>query len=161
MWPCGSRLDAAASIISVYQNTWMFHQLAKRRARTGDAQGRNILRDTYLRAFEYIQSDPNCSSVLVYGEAHVRWMQRSHYSFAEHFEPTGAAISRPFRLMEAACRDRAEATPLNVFRMGAAAQDERPIILDTLARTLPRLYLEACDLVPRALRYRRDEARMG
>lgn len=147
VWPSGHRIDAAASIVKVYQGTWMFHQLAKRRGGDGEKAGRHILRDTYLRAFEYIQSDANCNWVLVYGEAHVRWMQRSHYAFAEHFESTGAAIARPFNLMEANCRLRAEATPLNDYRVGAAAPDERQLIVDVLGRTLPQPYIEACDLV--------------
>lgn len=147
VWPSGSQIAAAASIVKVYQNTWMFHQLAKRKGRHGEASGRHILRDTYLRAYEYIQSDPNCNWVLIYGEAHVRWMQRSHYAFAEHFEPTGAAIARPFHLMEVDCRLRSEVTPPGTFRMGAAAPDEKQLILEVLGKTRPQPYLEACDLV--------------
>ena len=147
VWPSGTRIEASVSVIKVYGGTWMFHQVAKRRAAQGKTGGRHILRDTYLRAFEYMQSDPNCRWVLMYGEAHVRWMQRSHYLFAEHFESTGAAIARPFRLMEANCRDRAEATPLNMYRFGAAAPDERQLILEVLGQALPEPYREACDLV--------------
>lgn len=147
VWPSGSQIDAAASIIKVYDKTWMFHQLAKRRSRTGDGSARHVLRDTYLRAFEYIQSDPNCNWVLIYGEAHVRWMLRSHYAFASHFESTGAAICRPFRLMESECHLRADSPRQGAYRIGAAAPDERRIIVDVLANTLPRPYLEACDFV--------------
>src|SRR5262249_46785665 len=95
-----------------------------------------------------MQADAGCQWVLAYGEAHVKWMQRSHYAFAEHFETTGTAIARPFRLMEADSRYRSEMTPLPLFRIAAAAPDERQLILESLRRTLAQPYLEACDLVP-------------
>lgn len=147
VWPCGKSIEASISTVKLYRNTWMLHQLAKRKATRGDPRARNILRDIYLRVIEYMQADAGCKWVLAYGEAHVRWMQRSHYAFAEHFEPTGTAISRSFRLMEARCRDRAEVTPIAMYRIAAAAPDERQIILDVLRSTLPQPYLEACDLV--------------
>lgn len=148
VWPSGNGIDASISTVKLYRNTWMLHQLAKRKAPRGDARSRNILRDIYLRVIEYMQADAGCRWVLAYGEAHVRWMQRSHYAFAHHFEPTGAATCRPFHLMEADCRDRAELTPLPFHRIGAATPDERQLILDQLGRLLPSAYLEACDLVP-------------
>lgn len=147
VWPSATRIEASVSTIKLYRNTWMLHQLAKRKATHGDPRARHILRDIYLRAFEYMQTDTRCRWVLSYCEAHVRWVQRSHISFAEHFEATGAAMARPFRLMEVNCLDRLETGPAGQFRIAAAAPDEQQIILDVLRATLPESYLEACDLV--------------
>lgn len=148
VWPSETRIEASVSTIKLYRNTWMLHQLAKRKATQGDPRARHILRDIYLRAFEYMQTDTRCRWVLSYCEAHVRWVQRSHIAFAEHFEATGAAVARPFRLMEVDCRDRFEVPTAGQIRIAAAAPDEQQIILDVLRDTLPQPYLEACDLVP-------------
>ncbi len=148
VWPSGNKIEASISVTKVYRQTWILHQVAKRKATQGNPRARNILRDVYLRAIEYMQADSACRWLLTYGEAHVRWMQKSHYAFAEHFEPTGTAISRAFRLMEADCRDLLVAPGSAAYRIAAAAPDERQFILEVLAKTLPKPYIEACDLVP-------------
>ncbi len=148
VWPSTHRIEASVSTLKLYRNTWMLHQLAKRKATQGDPRARHILRDIYLRAFEYMQTDPRCEWVLSYAEAHVRWVQGSHIAFAEHFEATGAATAAPFRLIEVNCLERKElASPVH-YRFGAAAPDEQKLILDVLRATLPHPYIEAVDLVP-------------
>jgi hypothetical protein len=146
VWPFESRIEASVSTLKLYSGTWMLHQLGKRKGAQGDPRARHILRDVYLRAFEYMQTDAKCKWVLSYCEADVRWVQRSHIAFGEHFEPTGAAIARPFRLMEASCRPAQ--IPPHQYRVGAAGHDEQQFIIDVLKCILPQPYLEACDLVP-------------
>lgn len=148
VWPSENRIEASVSTLKLYSTTWMLHQLGKRKGTQGDPRARHILRDVYLRAFEYMQTDAKCKWVLSYCEADVRWVQRSHIAFGEHFEPTGAAIARPFRLMEASCHDRMSGPPSGPYRIGAAGHDEQQFILDVLKLQLPQPYLEAADLVP-------------
>lgn len=148
VWPSAQRIEASVSTLKLYRNTWMLHQLAKRKTEQGDPRARHILRDIYLRAFEYMQTDPRCEWVLSYAEAHVRWVQGSHISFAEHFEATGAATASPFRLMEVSCHDHVEVVSEVPCRFGAATAGEQALLLDVLQAALPRPYVEAVDLVP-------------
>lgn len=149
VWPSSDRIEASLSATKAYAGTWMLHQLAKRRVASGSS--RRILRDTYLRAFEHVHADRKAEWILCYHEAHVRWTQRAHVSFADQFAATGLAIARPFRLMEASCRTRPETSSLGRFTVNRAAPDEYRLLLDVLERTLPMVYREGADLVPERL----------
>lgn len=148
VWPSENRIEASVSTLKLYRNTWMLHQLAKRKATQGDPRARHILRDIYLRAFEYMQTDPRCEWVISYAEAHVRWVQGSHIAFADHFEATGAATAAPFRLMEVSCMPFITPKEPPKYRLGAATPEERESILRALHAILPDPYIEALDLVP-------------
>lgn len=148
VWPSERRIEASVSTLKLYSRTWMLHQLAKRKATQGDPRARHILRDIYLRAFEYMQTDPRCEWVLSYAESHVRWVQGSHIAFAEHFAATGAATASPFRLMEVGSTEAATQGTQGRYEFGAATQEERESILHALHAILPQPYIEAVDLVP-------------
>lgn len=148
VWPSDHRIEASVSTLKLYRSTWMLHQLAKRKATQGDPRARHILRDIYLRAFEYMQTDPRCEWVISYAEAHVRWVQGSHIAFADHFQATGAATASPFRLMEVSCANVVTPEEHPKYKFGAATAEEQESILRALHAILPEPYIEAVDLVP-------------
>lgn len=149
VWPSPGRIEASLSAMKVYGGTWMLHQLAKRKIVQGSS--RRILRDTYLRAFEHVHADAKANWILCYHEAHIRWTHKAHVSFAKQFESTGLTIARPFRLMEAECRTRPDATEPSSFTVNRASPEEQAMLLEVLERTFPRVYREGADLVPERL----------
>ncbi len=153
VWPTRTgSIDASISLLKLYTGTWLMHQVAKRRgASHRDGQVRHVLRDTYLRAYEYAQADSNCRWVASYVEAQVPWTWRSHLAFTRQFGPTGGCVSYPFELFEISCYDRPELTPLGVFRVGSATEEECELLCDVLKEERPQAYLEAFDLIPERL----------
>lgn len=152
VWPSGTGIEASISVLKLYTGTWLMHQVAKRRgASHRDGQVRQVLRDTYLRAYEYAHADPHCRWVASYVEAQVPWTQRSHLAFARQFGLTNGVVSWPFQLMEIYCHDRPEHPPLGHYRVGLATEEECEILCDQLRETRPEAYLEALDLVPERL----------
>jgi hypothetical protein len=152
VWPSEAGIEASISVLKLYNGTWLMHQVAKRRgASHRDGQVRQVLRDTYLRAYEYAHADPHCRWVASYVEAQVPWTQRSHLAFARQFGLTNGVVSWPFQLMEIYCHDRPEHKPLGLFRVGLATEEECEILCDVLHETRPEAYVEALDLVPERL----------
>lgn len=147
VFPSERGVEGTVSIMKVYRNTWMLHQLAKRKGSSNVANPRQILRDLYTRAFEHTQTDQQFRWVIAYAEASVRWNQMSHFAFAQRHAGSGKAISLPFQLMEVSVPDRAPQVP-EQFEIGPAAPREVMELLKLVQRTRPPCYAEALDLVP-------------
>lgn len=152
VWPTQTGIEASISVLKLYTGTWLMHQVAKRRgASHRGGQVRQVLRDTYLRAYEYAHADPHCRWVASYVEAQVPWTQRSHLAFARQFGLTNGVVSWPFQLMEIYCHDQPEHPPLGLYRIGFASEEECEILCEKLRETRPEAYLESLDLVPERL----------
>lgn len=147
VFPSERGVEGTFSIMKVYRNTWMVHQLAKRKGNSSVTNPRQILRDLYTRAFEHTQTDQQFRWVIAYAEATVRWNQMSHFAFAQRHAGSGKALSLPFQLMEVSVPDRAPQVP-ELFEIGPAAPREVMALLKHLQRTRPTCYVEALDLVP-------------
>jgi hypothetical protein len=146
VWPSQRGIEASVSLLKAYRTSWLGHQLAKRAGRPPDTvDPRQILRDIYVRAHEHPQSDPQFSWIIGYVEAQVPWIQRAHIEFALKHASTGLALTRPFRLMEAASSKPAGETPPDV-EIGYASFEERAILINYLRETKPKVYLESVDL---------------
>ena len=142
--------DASMSVFKIYSNSWIGHQLAKRRGQQSPAESKQVLRDIYLRALEPLQADSTFEYFMCYAEAKVRWMNAAHHEFALPFEAQGDSISQLFRLMESGT---APGTfPVDArFTIGEAMPAERALLLDHIARTRPAIYRKALDLEPSRL----------
>lgn len=154
VWPTRYGIEASISMLRAHSGTWLMHQVAKRKgASHRNGEVRHVLRDTYLRAYEYAQADANCNWVASYVEAQVSWTKRSHFAFAQQFGLTGGVVAWPFQFMEISCTDRPEVTPIRLFRVGPANAEECELLCTVLRQTRPEAYLEPLDLVPERLAF--------
>jgi hypothetical protein len=148
VWPSERGIEASLSMIKPFSSAWFLHHMAKRPdGEPKGTSGRQILRDVYLRAYEFVQTDPDLAWLSGYAEAHVRWSQFAHFDFAEQFVPLGEACNFPFRLLEGSCETRHEAAPEGV-EIGPAEPEDVRQILAVLGLTRPPAYLQALDFVP-------------
>jgi hypothetical protein len=126
------------------------HQLAKRPGKApGVAHVRQILRDIYLRAFEYPQLDPAFSWAIAYIDGEVSWSM-AHLDFARPYISQELAAIQPFRLREGSTAETGIVLPAagERFDVGLAATFEKAWLMDELARLYPRAFLDSMDLVP-------------
>ena len=148
VWPSERGIEASLSVAKVYCGSWLVHQLAKRPGRApGVAHVRQILRDIYLRAFEYPQLDPAFTWAMAYIDGEVPWSM-AHLDFARPYIPQELAAIKPFRLRECSSAETSGVMSVERFEIGPAATYETAWLLDELARTHPRALLDSLDLVP-------------
>jgi hypothetical protein len=148
VWPSERGIEASLSAAKIYAGTWLMHQLAKRPGRApGVAHVRQILRDIYLRAFEYPQLDPAFTWAVAFIDGEVPWSM-AHVEFAKPYVEQGLAAIFPFRLREVQSSDWTEVPPEERFDVGPAASFEVAWLLDELARSRTQACLESLDLVP-------------
>nr|AYM54104.1 hypothetical protein [Chondromyces catenulatus] len=148
VWPSERGIEASLSAAKVYAGSWLVHQLAKRPGKApGVAHTRQILRDIYLRAFEYPQLDPAFAWALAFIDGDVSWSM-AHVDFARPYIDQGLSAVHPFRLQEGQSADWGDPPPDQRFDIGPAAPFETAWLLDELARSHTRAYLESLDLVP-------------
>ncbi|MDI1430286.1 hypothetical protein [Polyangium sorediatum] len=148
VWPSERGIEASLSVAKIYSGSWLIHQLAKRPGKApGVAHVRQILRDIYLRAFEYPQLDPAFTWALAYIDGEVPWSM-AHLDFARPYVDQGLAAIRPFRLLEAQSAGTSEAISGERFDVGPAAPFEIAWLVDELGKTHTAALLDALDLVP-------------
>jgi hypothetical protein len=151
-------LLGTGSWLRPYRGTFFGHQLAKRISEADRLLGKSVLRDIYLRGLEQIQADPELRWFAVYADATVPWARKAHLDFLSRYQTTERGCLFPFRLMEAACTAQAllsDADP----RSGPATGEETETLLAVVARTRPRPYCEALDLVPSRFDLRQSKRR--
>ena len=148
VWPSERGIEASLSAAKVYAGSWLVHQLAKRPGRApGVAHTRQILRDIYLRAFEYPQLDPAFQWAIAFIDGEVSWSM-AHVDFAKPYLEQGLSAIEPFRLREAQSADWGDPSTDEHFDVGQAAHFEIAWLLDELARNHSQAYLESLDFVP-------------
>ncbi|MRG96034.1 hypothetical protein [Polyangium spumosum] len=148
VWPSERGIEASLSVAKIYSGSWLVHQLAKRPGKApGVAHVRQILRDIYLRAFEYPQLDPAFTWALAFIDGEVPWSM-AHLDFARPYLDQGLAAIRPFRLLEAQSAGASDEPAGERFDVGPAAPFETAWLLDELRKTHSQALLDALDLVP-------------
>lgn len=145
VWPSERGVEASLSFCKAYKQSWMVHQLAKRKTAPGDLANRaQILWGIYTRAFEHSQSDPDMRWVISYVESDVPWVARTHFAFAKRFASTGESLALPVRMMNVHCSESG-APQEETFDVGPATPWEKLRVLAAIARTRPGSYREALD----------------
>ncbi len=150
VWPSERGIEASLSVAKVYSGSWLVHQLAKRPGKApGVAHVRQILRDIYLRAFEYPQLDPAFTWAVAFIDGEVPWSM-AHLDFARPYVDQELSAIRPFRLFEVQSAGTSEVAPgeRERFDVGPAAPFETAWLVDELGKTHTRALLDALDLVP-------------
>jgi hypothetical protein len=148
VWPRpDGTLQAAVSILKVYQGSWFGFQMAKIRGDApGVASGR-VLRDIHLHAYGQAQRDPGLRWLIVYCQDKPIWSRLAHHDFPARHAPSERACVVRFRAVEVPCGGPAFARAEGVD-VGPATGPETAGLLRALRRLRPRPYLEALDLVP-------------
>lgn len=145
VWPSDRGVEATVSFCKAYKQSWMGHQLAKRKTQATDIAARApVLWGIYTRAFEHSQSDPDMRWIIAYVEGTVPWIARTHLAFAARFEGTNEALAMPVRMMSVSCAESGEPQERE-FDIGPATPWEKLRVLATIARTRPQGYREALD----------------
>jgi hypothetical protein len=145
VWPSERGVEASLSFCKAYKQSWMVHQLAKRKTSPSDVANRaQILWGIYTRAFEHSQSDPDMRWVISYVESTVPWVARTHFAFAQRFASTTESLALPVRMMNVLCSESGVPQE-QFFEIGPATPWETMRILAAIARTRPQSYREALD----------------
>jgi hypothetical protein len=149
VWAGDRGVEATLSSLKPYTHTWLGHQLAKRPGRPPSAtlEPGQILRETYLRAFEHPQSDPDFQWLLCYVDAQVLWNQRSHLAFTDRHADTGEAFNQTISMFEVFLGDVIRAGS-HGMTVGPASPDDTIAVLGALSQSQPQGLLDALDLVP-------------
>jgi hypothetical protein len=145
VWPSDRGVEASLSFCKAYKQSWMVHQLAKRRSSSENVADRaQILWGIYTRAFEHSQSDPDMRWVISYVESTVPWVARTHFAFAQRFAATGESLALPVRMMSVSCAEAGDPQE-ETFEIGPATPWEKMRVLAAIARVRPQSYREALD----------------
>jgi hypothetical protein len=145
VWPSDRGVEATVSFCKAYKQSWMGHQLAKRKSLPSSVTARTpILWSVYTRAFEHSQSDPDMRWTMGYVEGTVPWIARTHLAFVARYEATNEAVAMPVRMMSVSCAESGEPQE-DEFDIGPATPWEKLRALAVIARTRPQGYREALD----------------
>ena len=149
VWPVSAKdLQAAGSVLKVYHGSWFGFQMAKIPGNTPDGvpAGR-VLRDMHQRAYETAQLDPDLRWLIAYCQDKEIWSRLAHRDLPARYAPSERACVVRFRALEVPCAGPSQPLPEGL-EISPAKPAEIGGLLRFLARSRPRPYVEALDLVP-------------
>lgn len=140
------QVESTLSMLKGFEHTWIAHHGARRE---DEPQGssRRALREVWLRALEEASADPQARILAGFVEGGVRWLKSALVDFARSREHTRQACAMPFTLFEG--NPAAAKAPLpEGVEVTAPNPGEWRTALECFGRALPKLYVEAFDLLP-------------
>lgn len=147
-WPSSRGVEASVTLLRTYTHGWLGFQMAKRPGEPVDGgTGRQVLRETMLRAYEHAQVDPELRWFLGFVQDAARWSKLVHCELPVRYQATGLAAMVPFHTFEVPLTDRWPVPPAGWDVQPATAAECEALLAD-LATRRPAAYMEALDLVP-------------
>jgi len=141
------RVESTLSMLKGFEHTWIAHHGARRPGMAAGSPPRHSLREVWLRALEESAADPEARHLACFVEGNVRWLKSALLDFARSRQAGGQAYVGEIALFEG--HPCAAELPLpSGVEVGAPSPGELRAVLDAYQRAMPRLYVEAFDLVP-------------
>lgn len=141
------QVESTLSMLKAYEHTWFAHHGARRPGERAGGSSRRALREVWLRSMEEASADPQTRTLACFVKDGVRWLQGALVDFARSREHTRLAAAVPFTLFEG--RPEAAEAPLpEGIEVATPNPGEWRTALECFGRALPKLYVEAFDLLP-------------
>lgn len=148
VWPATGPAEATASMLRIYEGTWLGYQMAKRSGpQLGGVSRRSILRDLFVHCYEHALVDPEPKWFVAYYQEDATIGRLTQHAFAERHRGSPLAAIWPFRVWEMPIGVAGPAPSAGV-EVGPATPGEIRALLDVIRATRPRAYVEALDLTP-------------
>jgi hypothetical protein len=142
------KVEAALSMLKTYSTTWFGYQMAKVSGETeSGVPGRVVLRDIHLHCYEHAQRDASMRWLIAIPQVKKVWSRLVHHDLPARYIASGQAAVVRFRAMEIACGEAEGAATDEAHDVGVATESEQALLLEEIARTRPRPYVEALDFV--------------
>ncbi|HEY8209258.1 MAG TPA: hypothetical protein VIG99_17335 [Myxococcaceae bacterium] len=141
------RVEGTLSMIKAFDHTWIAHHGARRPGAPAGGSSRRAVREVWLRALEEAAADPQARVLGCFVEGKVRWLKGALVDFARSRERTGQACAVDFTLFEGGQELAKQPLPEGM-EVTAPNPGEWRTALQSFGRALPRLYVEAFDLLP-------------
>ena len=147
VWPSARGAEVTASLLKIYQGTWMGHQLARRPGEIPDrTYPPQILRDLYLHIWQHATADPDLEWFVAYLEGDHSWHRMVHVAFAREYLDRGAFL-RPFSLYEGDISGILSPPKPAGLEIGDATPAETERFLRLIGDEFKAPYVQALDLV--------------
>jgi len=141
------QVESTLSMLKGFEHTWIAHHGARRPGEPAGGSSRRALRELWLRALEQASADPQTRTLACFVDGGVRWLKSALVDFARSREHTRQACAVPFTLFEGS-QEAAGAPMPEGLEVTAPNPGEWRTALECFGRALPRLYVEAFDLLP-------------
>lgn len=155
VWPSARGVESSLSILRNYEQGAFIYQLARRPGRVPMRfPGREILRDVYLHAIEDLERMREVGWLIGWVQKEARFSKLVHVEMAKRHLASGRALIWRFRAMELGVDGPRVPLP-DGWSIAPATAREVGLLLDHVAATRTRHYLEAHDLLPATFEQRK------
>ncbi len=145
-------VEASMAGLKVYGASWLILQLAKVSGPTSDGvPSRRVLRDINEAVYEHAQHfDPDLRWMTMLLQVKRVWSRLAYFETPKRLELAGMACIVRNRVLEFSTTSEAMA-PVPGLDIAPATAEELDTLVDSLARTRPKSYLEAQDLTRQSI----------